>query len=133
MKEINQAIDLSIAENRKMCEFYRIELMQEKIIYAMFFLKRKTILKFSQQATYLNWNPGEPNGLANENCVHLFASIHTWNDLDSTTNLSYICQKDQGYKFYFILIINPIKLVSAYMNQKINFNGIYEYMQVQCN
>lgn len=43
MKEINQAIDLSIAENRKMCEFYRIELMQEKIIYAMFFLKRKTI------------------------------------------------------------------------------------------
>ncbi|XP_052716324.1 neurogenic locus notch homolog protein 2-like isoform X2 [Crassostrea angulata] len=51
----------------------------------------------SMQATYLNWNPGEPNGLANENCVHLFASIHTWNDLDCTANLSYICQKDQDF------------------------------------
>lgn len=75
--------------------------MQKKFLYALFF-RCKTMFK-TQQATYLNWNPGEPNGLAHENCVHLFASIHTWNDLDCAANLSYICQKDQGYNFILYL------------------------------
>lgn len=104
--------------------------MQEKClhVYAMFF-KCKNMFKFTQQATYLNWNPGEPNGFDYENCVHLWDTLHTWNDVHCTANLSYICQRVQGYKFYFILLKYPKAI--RYMNKKINFNDIYE--QGQCN
>lgn len=55
------------------------------------------MFEFTKQASYLNWDSGEPNGLESENCVHLWDSTYTWNDAPCTASLSYICQRDQGY------------------------------------
>lgn len=51
-----------------------------------------------QPFSYSNWGGGEPNNAGeNEDCIQLWMG-NLWNDLNCERNLSFICQKPQGWK-----------------------------------
>ena len=58
----------------------------------------------SSRSAYHHWFKGEPNNLADEDCVHMSASAVTyWNDLSCTSSIPYVCEKGQrSLRHYYI-------------------------------
>lgn len=85
-----------------MFELSTMEFMQKTYVHAITPIKILNMFTTTQQVSYSNWNPGEPNDSGGEDCVHLLESTHTWNDLNCARNHSYICQK--GYINIFVYL-----------------------------
>jgi len=49
-------------------------------------------------SVYSNWQPGEPNNRAGEDCVELFRTH--WNDNDCKQEFGFICEKPKGISIY---------------------------------
>ena len=67
----------------------------------------------SSRSAYRHWGKGEPNNLADEDCVHmtLYTSaslVSYWNDGPCTSSRAYVCEKGQRSLQHYYIGFTPL-------------------------